>query len=116
VHSQKAKLNAKVRHEKTTAEVGYNTADEDITVAVSHDLDDHNTLHPSYSTKTGHVSYGWTRKWNGGELDATYHPSDKKAELEWTDKGTLGDWKTRAEVPLDDSKNIKVSFNRDWKY
>jgi len=115
VHSQKTQVSAKVRHEKTEAQASYNTADEDLVLAVSHDLDDQNTLSPTYSTKTGHVSYGWTRKWNGGELDTTFHPGNK-AVLEWTDKGHLGDWKTKAEVPLDDAKNIKVSFNRDWKY
>jgi len=115
VSSQKVKASAKVVHDKTAAEASYDTADEDIVVSVSHDLDDTNTISPTYSSKTGKISYGWTRKWNGGELDATYHSGDK-AVLEWTDKGNKGDWKTKAEVPLEDSKNIKVSINREWKY
>jgi len=112
---QKVKASAKVVHDKTAAEASYNTADEDIVVSVSHDIDDVNTVSPTYSTKSGKLSYGWTRKWNGGELDATYVSGDK-AVLEWTDKGKLGDWKTKAEVPLEDTKNIKVSINREWKY
>jgi len=115
VHSNKIKASARVTHDKTSAEASYNTADEDIVLAVSHDLDDQNTLSPTYSTKSGKVAYGWTRRWNGGELDATYISGDK-AILEWTDKGKLGDWKTKAEVPLEDTKNIKVSINREWKY
>jgi hypothetical protein len=115
LHTKQSKWSAKLKREQTEAQASYNTADENLILAVSYDVDDHNSLKPTYSIKTGHVSYGWTRKWNGGELDTTFHPGDK-AVLEWTDKGHLGDWKTKAEVPLDDAKNIKVSFNRDWKY
>ena len=115
IATQKVKAAAKVSRDKTSAEAQYNTADEDMVINVSHDLDDRNTLSPSYSTKSGKLSYGWTRKWNGGELDATYHTGDKVA-LEWTDKGHAGNWKTKAEVPLEDSKNIKVSINREWNY
>jgi len=115
VANQKISAAAKVTRDKTSAEASYNTADEDMTITVSHDLDEVNTLHPSYSTKSGKIAYGWTRKWNGGELDANYVHGDK-AVLEWTDKGNRGDWKTKAEVPLEDTKNIKVSINREWKY
>lgn len=139
VADQKVRANGKVVVDKTTAEVAYNTADEDLQLSVSHDLDANNTPKGSYSTKTGEVAYGicfdsfdiisqshhickclgWTRKWNGGELDGTYHPGNGgKAVLEWTDKGSKGDWKTRAEVPLANHEigNSKVSIKREWKY
>jgi len=119
VADQKVRANGKVVVDKTTAEVAYNTADEDLQLSVSHDLDANNTPKGSYSTKTGEVAYGWTRKWNGGELDGTYHPGNGgKAVLEWTDKGAKGDWKTRAEVPLANHEigNSKVSIKREWKY
>jgi len=111
--------NGKVVVDKTTAEVSYNSGDEDIRLQLSHDLDDHNTPKGSYSTKTGQVAYGWTRKWEGGELDGTYHPDNGgRAVLEWTDKGNQGDWKTRAEVPLANNEigNSRVTIKREWKY
>jgi len=119
VADQKVRANGKVVMDKTTAEISYNTADEDLQLHLSHDLDSNNSPKGSYSTKTGEVAYGWTRKWNGGELDGTYHPSNGgKAVLEWTDKGARGDWKTRAEVPLQNNEigQSKVSIKREWKY
>jgi len=110
---------AKLRADKTTAEVAFNTGDEDIRIQLSHDLDANNAPKGSYSTKSGEIAYGWTRKWEGGELDGTYHPSNGgRAVLEWTDKGAKGDWKTRAEVPLANNEigNSKVTIKREWKY
>ena len=95
---------AKLRADKTTAEVAFNTGDEDIRIQLSHDLDANNAPKGSYSTKSGEIAYGWTRKWEGGELDGTYHPSNGgRAVLEWTDKGAIGDWKTRSFYTLNGS-------------
>lgn len=119
VADQKVRANGKVVRDKTTAEVSFNTADEDLQLHLSHELDANNAPKGSYSTKTGEVAYGWTRKWTGGELDATYHPGNGgKAVLQWTDKGSQGDWKTTAEIPLANNEigNSKVSIKREWKY
>ena len=48
-------------------------------------------------------------------LKSTFFPGDK-VSMEWTDQGSGGSWSTTADVPLDSSKNTKVSFNRDWDY
>jgi len=116
---QKANLGAKINRDKSTAKVSFNTGDEDLQIELSHDLDANNAPKGSYSTKTGEIAYGWTRKWNGGELDGTYHPGNGgKAVLEWTDKGSRGDWKTTADIPLANNEigNSKVSIKREWKY
>ena len=91
---------ATLTQDKTTAEIAFNTGDEDIRLQLSHELDDNNVPKGSYSTKTGEVSYGWTRKWEGGEIDGTYHPQNGgRAVLQWTDKGAQGNWKTRCVTP-----------------
>jgi len=119
VSDSRLDVEGKVSHDKATAEVTYNTGDEDIGLSLKYDLDESNSPKGSYSTKSGEVAYGWTRKWEGGELDGTYHPGNGgRAVLEWTDKGNKGDWKTRAEVPLANNEigNSKVTIKREWKY
>ena len=101
--------------DETSAAVSYNTNDKDVLLEVSHDLDSSNTVSPSISLTSGDVTYGWTRKWNGGSLKSTYHPGDK-ASFKWTDEGTSGTWSTTADVPLENTGNTKVTFSRDWNY
>jgi len=101
--------------EDTDVEVRYDNSDRDPVLAVSHKLDDKNTVAPSISLKTGAMTYGWNRKINGGNLGTKLHPGEK-VELTWEDNGANGVWTTKAEVPLDDTRNTKVSFSRDWNY
>ncbi len=105
----------KLSRDDTSAEVTYNTEEKDVVLNVAHNLDDRNSVEPSISLTSGEVTYGYTRKWDGGSLASTYHPGDR-ADFKWTDKGTNGNWVTKASVPLENTKNTKVSFKRDWDY
>lgn len=85
----------------------------DTEVTVSHSVED-NTFSPSVSLKTGSVSYGWLRKWEGGSLDSKLNLGEKLT-MTWKDEAKTGVWKTTATVPLDDSgKKTKISVSRDW--
>jgi hypothetical protein len=110
-----SEFSTKLSKDETAAEFRYNTEERDVVLSVSHDLDTNNALTPKISLTTGDVTYGWTRKWNGGSLASSYHPGDK-AEFIWVDQGTGGIWRTKAQVPLEDPKKTKVSFTRDWQY
>lgn len=99
----------------TNLQINYDNDSKDLVVQIARDLDDKNTVSPSVSLKTGDISYGFTRKWDGGSLKSRLFPGDK-VELEWVDKGTSGSWTTSAEVPLENKANTKVSFARDWDY
>jgi len=111
--NKKLDTTASLNLQDTTAEINYNNVDKDVVLAVSHDYDNRNTISPSISLTSGHVTYGWTRKWDGGSLETTYHPGDK-AVLEWQDKGASGTWKTKASIPVENHANTKVSITRDW--
>lgn len=113
----KKKLSAagKLTVDDTAVEVTYDTEAQDPVLAVSHKLDASNTIAPSVSLKNGAVKYGWTRKWTGGSLDTTFTPGDKVV-LEWKDEGANGTWKTKADIPIENQANTKVSFSRDWSY
>jgi len=99
----------------TKVELQYDNVDLNPVLHVSHKLDDTNSVKPSISLKSGAMTYGWDRKINGGTLGATLHPGDK-VEVTWEDNGANGVWTTKAEVPLDNTANTKVSFSRDWNY
>lgn len=99
----------------TKVELHYDNAEKDPVLHVSHKLDDTNSVKPSISLKSGAMTYGWNRKINGGTLGTTLHPGDK-VEVTWEDNGANGVWTTKAEVPLDNTANTKVSFSRDWNY
>lgn len=111
------KLSTKTRMtvEDTDVELQYDNADRDPVLAVSHKLDDKNTVSPTISLKSGAMTYGWNRKIAGGSLGTKLHPGDK-VEVTWEDSGANGIWTTKAEVPLDNHANTKVSFSRDWNY
>jgi hypothetical protein len=95
--------------------IAYDTEDKDPVLSVNRALDDNNEFKPSVSLKSGQVTYGYKRKWDGGSVDSKLFPGDR-VELEWTDKGSGGSWSTTAEIPLDDKSNTKISFGRDWDY
>lgn len=99
----------------TTVSIEYDNSSRDPRLSVSHKLDERNTVEPTISLKNGDMTYGWTRKINGGELSTRLHPGDR-VDLNWEDKGANGIWSTKAEVPLDNTANTKVSFSRDWAY
>ncbi len=106
---------AKVTVDDTTAEVKYDNKDRDAVLTVSHKVDASNTVEPSISLKTGHMTYGWTRNWNGGSVQAVYNPGET-VDVTWKDDGANGVWNTKASIPVDDHASTTVSFSRDWKY
>lgn len=105
----------KVTVDSTAVEVCYDNVDKDPVLSVTHALDSENDVMPSISLKSGDITYGWKRKWTGGSLQSSFHPGDKFAFI-WKDEGSSGTWTTKAEVPVNDAANTKISFNRDWVY
>tara|TARA_B110000090_G_scaffold197541_1_gene235591 strand:+ start:211 stop:864 length:654 start_codon:yes stop_codon:yes gene_type:complete len=99
----------------TTVTLTYDTCDKDPVLNVDHKLDDNNSVSPTMSLKSGDMSYGWTRKINGGKFGSRLFPGDR-VDLTWEDEGASGVWTTKAEVPLDNAANSKISFSRDWNY
>jgi hypothetical protein len=104
-----------IQVDDTTVGIEYDNSARDPVLAVSHKLDDTNTVEPTISLKSGEMTYGWTRKIKGGNLGTRLHPGDK-IDVTWEDNGASGVWTTKAEVPLDNAANTKVSFSRDWTY
>jgi len=101
--------------DQTTVNVKYDSENKDPVLSVTRNIDSKNEISPSVSLKNGDVTYGYTRKWQGGSLKSKLFPGEK-VQLEWTDEGAKGSWTTSAEVPLDNKANTKVSFGRDWNY
>jgi hypothetical protein len=99
----------------TKVSLEYDNDAKNPVLSVSHKLDDRNTVEPTISLKSGDMTYGWTRKINGGELNTRLHPGDR-VDVTWEDRGANGIWSTRAEVPLENTANTKISFSRDWAY
>jgi len=107
---------AKVTVDDTTAQVNYDNVDRDAVLKVSHKVDDRNTVEPSISLKSGHMTYGWTRALNGGgSVQAVYNPGET-VDVTWKDNGANGVWNTKASIPVDDHSSTTISFSRDWKY
>ena len=113
--SKKLSTTTSMNVDDTVVEVKYDNDAKDPVLEVSHKLDDKNTVTPTISLKTGAMTYGWTRKINGGSLETKLHPGDK-VDLTWEDNGASGVWTTKAEVPLENHAGTKVSFSRDWNY
>jgi hypothetical protein len=107
--------NTELQVDDTTVGVEYDNADRNPVLSVSHKLDDRNTVEPSIALKSGDMTYGWVRNINGGKLGTRLHPGDK-VDITWEDNGANGVWTTKAEVPLENTQNTKVSFSRDWAY
>lgn len=99
----------------TNVAVEYDNQNKDPVLTVKHKVDDKNTVEPSISLKTGNMAYGWIRKINGGTVESRLTPG-QKLDITWEDNGANGVWSTHAEVPLENTKNTKVSFSRDWNY
>jgi hypothetical protein len=58
-------------------------------------VDDRNTVEPSISLKSGHMTYGWTRALNGGgSVQAVYNPGET-VDVTWKDNGANGVWNTK---------------------
>ena len=106
---------AKVTVDDTTVKIQYDTVDKNALLSVAQKLDDKNTITPSISLKTGDMTYGWKRSWNGGSVDTTYCPGDR-VDVVWKDEGANGVWTTKAEIPVDDHSATKISFSRDFNY
>lgn len=113
--NKKLSSSATLNVDSTTVDVAYDNLNKDPVLSVTRSIDDHNEISPSISLKKGDISYGYTRKWNGGSLKSKFFPGDK-INLEWSDQGSQGTWTTSAEVPLANRANTKVSFSRDWNY
>jgi len=65
---------------------------------VSHKVDDRNTVEPSISLKSGHMTYGWTRALNGGgSVQAVYNPGET-VDVTWKDNGANGVWNTKVRL------------------
>lgn len=101
--------------DNTAINMQYDSDERDPVMTVTRSLDSRNEISPSVSLKNGDVTYGYTRKWDGGSLKSKLFPGDK-LEVSWTDNGSGGSWTTSAEVPLGDTSNTKISFSRDWDY
>ena len=83
---------------------------------MNHDLDEFNSIAPSFNLRTGSTKVAFTRKCDRGSLVSEYTPNDK-LQLTWVDGTDGGVWTTRAEVPLHDSKKgTKLSLSRSWMY
>lgn len=104
-----------IQVDDTTVGIEYDNADRNPVLSVSHKLDDKNTVEPTIALKSGDMTYGWVRNINGGKLGTKLTPGEK-VDLTWEDNGANGIWTTKAEVPLDNTANTKVSFSRDWAY
>ena len=109
--SGRAELNV----DDTAVEISYDNQAKDPILAVSHKVNDRNSVNPSVSLKNGAMKYGWTRKWNGGSLESELTHGNK-VSLTWKDSGANGAWTTKADIPLEDQSNTKVSFSRDRNY
>jgi len=106
---------AKLFVDDSSLKLAFDNVDRDPVLSVSHKLDAKNTIEPSVSLKSGSMKYGWTRHWTGGSLESEYTPGDKLS-LAWKDNGANGQWTTKADIPIENQSNTKVSFSRDWNY
>lgn len=107
---------AAVSVDKADVKVCYNTVDQDPVLCVNYAADANHDVSPTISLKSGELSCGVTRKWVGGFLKAKVTPNTKMLNLEWRDDGASGSWTTKADIPLENQANTKISFSRDWNY
>jgi len=114
VHGHNAAFEGSVSRDETVVKVSYDTAHGTPQVAVSQKLNKNNEINPKINLKTGAITYGWTRKYNGGSIESTLDPSHKSVAVNWEDHGSNGNWKTSANIPLEDLKGSKVTVSRAW--
>jgi hypothetical protein len=100
---------------KTVVDLSFDTESQDPTLTVAREIDQNNEVIPSIGMRSGFMSYGFRRRWDGGSLLSTFYPG-KKVTLNWKDEGVSGNWITSADVPIGDTKNTKVSITREWNY
>ena len=96
------------------AELKYDTIAEDPVLKVDVKIDDRHTVSPSVSLKNGDSSYKISRKLDGGSIEANFKPNDNVV-LEWKDEGSHGTWTTKADIPIKDQSQTKLSFSHEWK-
>jgi len=112
---QKVTTCAKFDTEGANVQLTYDTESADPELTVTKDIDASNSVIPSIKLRSGAMTYGYKRSWVGGSLTSKFHPGDK-VSVEWKDAGAAGNWVTTADIPLDDQKNTRVSFAREWNY
>jgi len=113
--AEKFELSSTANLDDLLVKVKFDSKSQDPVLSVSYDVDSKNTVTPSVSLRDGEVSYGWKRSLEGGSIDATFNPG-KNVEVEWTDNGSNGVWKTKADIPVSNHAGTKVSFSREWTY
>ncbi len=111
----KKKISGKARLSvpKTVVDLSFDSESQDPTLSVSRAIDDNNEVVPSIALRSGSMSYGFRRRWDGGSLLSTFYPG-KMVSFNWKDEGVSGTWTTSAEVPIGDTKNTKISIAREW--
>lgn len=101
----------------TEMQLQYDSVAKDPVFTLTRQLDAHNEVSPSVSLKTGKLTYGMRRRWEGGSLKAQLAPGETLG-LEWRDEGVSGAWVTSAEIPVGKTPSAptKITFSRDWNY
>jgi hypothetical protein len=102
----------------TTVELNLNSDDVankdsiDATMTVEHNINDNNSIKPSFSLKSGNVEYEYTRGLGGdAELTVNANPGTD-VSVQWDDPGSKGLWTTTAKVPWGNPAGSSVSFKR----
>eukprot|EP01033_Poteriospumella_lacustris_P003135 gene3135-2308_t len=106
---------AVVDADATHVKLAFDSENQDPELTVSRNIDDSNSIHPSIRLRSGKMTYGFTRHWEGGSVTGKLHPGEK-VSVAWRDHGAAGSWVTSADVPLGNTKATKVSFTREWAY
>jgi len=107
---------AKLSIEQTSGQITYDSGRNEAILSLCHNLDQLNSISPSFNLKTGSTKVVFTRKWDGGVLSSEFTPNEK-VHVTWTDKSISGDWVTKVDIPLHESrKGTKISFSRNWVY
>lgn len=112
---KKISSKARLSIPKTVVDLAFDSESQDPTLTVSRAIDDNHEVIPSIGMRSGSMSYGLRRRWQGGSLLSTFYPG-KKVLFNWTEEGVSGNWITSADVPIGDTKNTKVSITREWNY
>eukprot|EP01035_Chromulina_nebulosa_P018215 gene18215-23881_t len=108
-------ISTKVTKDRITTDLAYNTVENNPILTVGVDIDDVSTIAPSISLRTGDISYKYSRKLSAGSISGKFIPDDK-VEVEWKENVSNGVWITKADIPLDRSKNTKISLTKQWDY
>lgn len=104
-----------VQVDNTNLAVAYDGRENDVTLSVSQRIDDSTSISPFVNSKA-HFGLSLLRKWSGGHVRGKYcYPTDR-ISVEWTDAGSNGAWTTKADIPVKNVKQTKVSLTRDWDF